>query len=126
MPVSVYWLDANVYITAKRTTYRFNTFPVFWSFLSAQLEAGAIRSPSFVYNELVHNEGPEDDLTRWAQIRRNRGLCVSPSAEVQTVYGRIADYVDGNPQYPQPQVAKFLSGADAWLIAHAMADGERP
>ena len=121
MPDSVYWLDANVYITAKHTSYRFNTFPVFWSFLSERLEAGAIRSPKLVYQEIVNNE--EDVLSNWAKTRRSNGLCVSPSSQVQEAFRRIADYLQSNVRYPQPQVAQFLSGADPWLIAHAIVEG---
>ena len=124
MPFPPYWLDASVYITAKQTSYRFSTWPIFWSFLSQQLESGIIRSPKLVYQELVANVDQQDDLARWAKVRRGNGLRVSPSRQVQEAYGRIGDYLQQNPQrYPQPQVAEFLRGADAWLIAHAMADG---
>lgn len=123
MAARVYWLDTSVYITAKQGPYRFNVFGVFWAFLSEQLDAGTIRSPKLVYQEIVSNEQSHDDLAIWAKSRRGNGLCVSPSAKVQDALRKIGDYVASKPRYPQPQKARFLSGADPWLIAHALVDG---
>ena len=92
---------------------------MFWAFLDEKLEEGRIRSPRAVYQEIARNEEPDDDLARWFKNRRQRGLCVSPTKDVQEEFKKIANFVMGS--YEQPQVAEFLKGADPWLIAHAVA-----
>ena len=120
MADATYWVDASVYITAKQGPYRFKVWGVFWAFLGKQIEAGRIRSPKMVYQEIVRNEEPDDELSIWVKNRRSNGLCVAPSQLVQEAFRKIADYVQSNPRYPQPQIARFLSGADPWLIAQAI------
>jgi hypothetical protein len=121
--INLYTSDSDGLITAKQATYRFNLFPVFWTFLSKKLADGVVRFLKLVYEELVTNVMKEDELARWAKARRRNGLCVSASKKVQEACTKVADYVKNNPRYGQPAQAKFLGGADPWLIAHAIAEG---
>jgi hypothetical protein len=52
------------------------------------------------------------------KTRRQTGLFVEPNPDVQKLMQKVADYVVGN--YEQQHAAEFLSGADPWLIAHAI------
>lgn len=113
-----YWLDSNVFIQAKNGPYKFKTFGVFWAFLHEQINAGTIRCPKMVYQEIVTNEEPGDDLAKWIKTRRQSGLFVEPDSDVQKAMQKVADYVMEN--YEQQHAAEFLSGADPWLIAHAI------
>jgi Domain of unknown function (DUF4411) len=113
-----HWLDSNVFIQAKNGPYKFKTFGVFWAFLDEHINAGAIRCPKMVYQEIVTNEEPGDDLAKWMKTRRQSGLFVEPNPDVQKLMQKVADYVVGN--YEQHHAAEFLSGADPWLIAHAL------
>ena len=117
----IHWLDSNVYIQAKHGPYRFKVFPRFWAFLDEQFTAGTIRSPKMVYDEIVSNEEPHDDLALWLKTRRQNGVCVPSSQSVQVQFRKIADHVMAN--YGEAQVAEFLGGADPWLIAHALDTG---
>ncbi len=81
--VPIYWLDTNVFIQAKNGPYKFKVFGVFWAFLHEQIEAGTIRCPKMVYQEIVNNEEPRDDLANWIKTRRQSGLFVDPNADVQ-------------------------------------------
>jgi hypothetical protein len=50
-------------------------------------------------------------------------LFVTPDAAVQATYSGIANYIQAHRDYSGGQVARFLAGADGWVIAHAQADG---
>jgi Domain of unknown function (DUF4411) len=71
-----------------------------------------------VYQEIVNNEEPLDDLATWIKARRQSGLFVEANVDVQRVMNTVADYV--MKQYEQQHAGHFLSGADPWLIAHAL------
>jgi hypothetical protein len=118
MPTQTHWLDANVFIEAKNGAYGFDICPGFWSFLDSQVALGAIRSPKMVYHELTDSDGHRDELARWIMGRREVGLCVAPTQEVQEAYRRVVDYVCANNA--QPFFVEFLRGADGWLVAHAL------
>ena len=53
------------------------------------------------------------------------GCGCPPNESVQHAYSAIADYVAQHQPYAPEHVATFLSKADAWIIAHAMAGGGR-
>jgi hypothetical protein len=116
--VPIYWLDTNVFIQAKNGPYKFKVFGVFWAFLHEQIDAGTIRCPKMVYQEIVKNEEERDDLANWIKTRRQSGLFVDSDPDVQRVMNRVADHVIEN--YAQQHAGHFLSGADPWLIAHAI------
>src|SRR2546429_8670541 len=94
--VPIYWLDTNVFIQAKNGPYKFKVFGVFWAFLHEQIEAGTIRCPKMVYQEIVNNEEPRDNLANWIKTRRQSGLFVDPNADVQNAMTTVADHVIGN------------------------------
>jgi len=114
-----YWLDADSYIQSKNGPYPFEMVPQFWSFLSEKLDEGAIRSSKLVHDEL---KDYKDWLANWVRQRKSRGLCVSPDSDVQTCLGIVAAHCIS--RWGQPKAYPFLSGGDAWTIAHAMADGD--
>jgi Domain of unknown function (DUF4411) len=53
-----------------------------------------------------------------AKARRQSGLFVDANPDVQKVMNTVADY--GMEKYEQQYAGHFLSGADPWLIAHAI------
>jgi hypothetical protein len=90
----------------------------FWGFLSEKLDEGRIKSSIMVYKELT--EGT-DYLSQWCKSRRKNGLALKPSKAVQACMTIIAQHVVN--KYGSRLAAPFLNGGDAWIIAHAMADG---
>jgi hypothetical protein len=69
MERSVYVLDANVFIEAKRRYYAFDIAPKFWDSLIQHADNGEIESIDKVKKELEKGKGKngeEDDLARWA------------------------------------------------------------
>ena len=116
-----FWMDANSFITPHRTAYRFDMVPQFWDFLKQKAEEGVIASPDFVLGELCGSDPKKEDaLEKWAKPLK--GIMFLDADEfVQASYKQIADYVNGN--YKPQWIAKFLDGADPWVIAYAKAHG---
>jgi len=113
--VPVYWLDTNVFVSAKNSYYPFARVPKFWALLSSKITDGNICCPKFVYDELLAGK---DDLSEWVKLRRDKGLCVRPTKEIQGQFNIIADHVFS--KYPRYKAEEFLTGADAWVIAYAL------
>src|SRR6266498_4090850 len=90
-PVVEYWLDSNVFITAKNGPYGFDIAPGFWTFLDQKVVKHAIGSSSIIYDELVMDSN--DDLATWVRQRKDSGLFIAPDAVVQGTFGTIADHV---------------------------------
>lgn len=71
-----------------------------------------------VYQEILTNEDSLDDLAKWIKSRRQSGLFVDADRDVQKAMTTVSDHV--LKTYEQHHAAHFLSGADPWLIAHAL------
>jgi Domain of unknown function (DUF4411) len=111
----IYWIDAVVLIQSSNTFHPFDRVPKFWSFISQQLDAGVIKAPKIVWQEVADGN---DWLAQWVQQRREKGLCVAASKSVQAYLGPISAHVVG--KYKPHQANEFLKGGDPWVIAHAM------
>ena len=112
-----FWLDADVYIQAKNGPYKFERLPQFWSFLAEQFDAGNIKSPKRVYDEITEGS---DLLASWARRQRQR-MCAKADKSVQACFRQITNHV--YTKYKPHQASEFLRGGDGWVIAHAMATG---
>jgi hypothetical protein len=117
-----YWLDTDVYLQAANGVLAFDLAPDFWQLLESKANEEIIGSPRHVYIELVEISGRDDEIAKWAKAQREAGkLFVDPDQTVLDRYTVIADYVNGTCD--QSEGDKFLNGADAWVIAHAIAGG---
>ncbi len=113
----LYCIDTNVLIEAKNGPYAFDIVPGFWEWLDEMVKSGRLYSTETVYDELTDGN---DELAEWVKERRNRGFFISHSEEVQKKFPQIADYIYST--YEPPHAESFLSGADPWVIAQALAD----
>lgn len=116
-----YWLDASVLIEAHRRSYPFGVAVSFWAWLAKQVEGGIVVCPRSVYQEIAEQENHQDEVARWVQNRRDKGLCVMPSQNVTKNVDTILQYVF--TKYAPEQAFIFPKGGDVWVIAHAMDDG---
>src|SRR5438128_12275624 len=112
--VPIYWLDTNVFIQAKNGPYKFKVFGVFWAFLHEQIEAGTIRCPKMVYQEIVNNEEPRDNLANWLKTRRQSGLFADANAIEQNGMTPVADHA--TRKYESQHGGPLVSDADQWPI----------
>lgn len=113
-----FWLDADTLIQSKNGPYGFDIAPGFWAFLDEKASEGLMATSTMVYDELV--EHSDDELAAWARQRQRSGLFVEPDQIVQEHARKVIDYVQS--AYEASQAAKFLKGADPWIIGHAMGD----
>ena len=97
--------------------------PGFWAALDAENLAGRVFSVEEVYQELnrhIGNDPSLGPLIQWIQQRR-ASLFIQPGAAESAAMGRVSDFASAT--YSPAHCRNFLSGADPWLIAAAMARG---
>jgi hypothetical protein len=115
-----YLLDANVFIEAKNRHYSFDFCPAFWSWLEREHASRKVFSIPKVAEELARGA---DDLARWAaELSPGFFLSTGPAELIQ--FAKVANWVSSSGRDPGA-IARFLSGADAYLVAHALATGWR-
>lgn len=113
--MTVYLLDADIFIQAKNEHYGFDICPGFWEWLVKKNQAGTVRSIESVADEL--REG-DDDLAGWARARGD-DFFWKPDDAVTEKLRAISDWAYEN--YESAAAEEFLKGADCWLVAHACA-----
>ena len=114
--MTIYLLDANVFIQAKNLHYGLDFCPAFWDWLVAQNREGRVASIEKVADEL---HAGEDDLADWAEARGD-GFFLRPDNVVVPALRTVSGWASGNGYQPAA-VATFLQVADYWLVAHALA-----
>lgn len=115
-----YLFDANVFIEASNRYYAFDICPGFWDWMDhvAKVDAGSIVP---VCDELRKGS---DKLAAWANSRRTEAWFLKiDDAATQKSMAAIA--LVSSSQYRPEAQAKFLSGADPWLIAKAQTIGAK-
>jgi len=112
-------VDSDVFITAKNLYYSFDLCPGFWKSLLHHHRRGRVFSVDRVRSELLAGHRTED-LVRWVRARVPSGFFLPVNtADVVRTYTNIMVWVQRHPQYFDVAKAKFASGADGWLVAHA-------
>ena len=119
MDSKTYIVDANVLIEAANSYYSFDSVPGFWAWLTEECLNESIQSASMVSEEV---ESPPE-LVEWLEERETEGFLIDVSdPEIQAEYQRLAAWVIDQDFGPE-HVAKFLDGADLWIIAAAKVTG---
>jgi hypothetical protein len=111
-----YLLDANVFIEAKNRYYGFDLCPGFWTWIDAANAAGIVISIERVRAELI---GGGDDLDVWASARAGE-FFLAPDAAMIPSLGVVSAWANA-AGYEGAAVTSFLTGADFYLVAHALA-----
>ena len=114
--MTLYLLDANVFIEAKRRHYGFDFCPAFWDWLVEQNRDGKVASVVKVAEELYKGE---DELKDWAK-ERGSGFFLKPDATVMSALPIVSNWASSQ-NYRPSAVSTFLQGADYWLVIHALA-----
>lgn len=110
-----YLVDANTMIEAANVYYTFKRVPGFWDWLAEQITGGVVGSASLVKDEI---EFPKE-LVEWVEEQEAKGFFIDVSSpEIQIQFRKIAAWVMAQNFKPEHQ-AKFLNGADPWIIAAA-------
>lgn len=114
--MTIYLLDANVFIQAKNLHYGLDFCPAFWDWLAEQNQAGKVLSIEKVGAEL---QAGDDDLSDWAATRGEL-FFVPPDNAVLPALSKVSAWAS-QQSYQTAAVSTFLQVADYWLVAHALA-----
>ena len=121
---SLYLLDANTLIDAKRDYYPISRVPEFWEWLIYQGQQGKIKIPIEVYEEFSDTkdkDGEMDELADWAaQLEVKKALLFEEQAEPDLVARITYGGYIANPT--DDELEKI--GRDPFLISYALRDIE--
>lgn len=120
MSPEVYALDANVFIEASRRYYAFDLVPAFWQCLARFAAKRRIVSVDRVRSEL---EKGHDELWVWIRDNLHDTFASTDDVDVIQTYKRIMGWAQAQNQFTDAAKAEFAAGADAWLVAYAVAKG---
>ena len=115
----IYLIDANVLIRANQDYYALERVPQFWQWLEHETQAGRIKMPFEIHNEIAVSRGVLRDWICAQDVRAALILDEEVDAELLDMvltqgYGEDLSEVD---------VEKI--GNDAFLIAYALAEPDR-
>jgi hypothetical protein len=115
----LYLIDANVLITANNLYYPIDTVPEFWAWLAHWCEAGRIKMPLEIFEEVKEGgKNEEDRLFSWLQDDPNRkALLLEEEADAELV--RHVLYQGYAPDLTDDEIEQI--GRDPFLIAYALA-----
>ena len=117
----VYLVDANVLIEAKNRYYSFSLCPGFWDAVVWHAGSGSVRSVDVVKKELAAGT---DDLAEWVRnTAPGDAFCSTNDADAVAWYGRVMNWVLGEPRFTPAAEDEFAQAADPWLVACAGAYG---
>ena len=120
MDVTIYLLDANVFIEAARRYYAFDLAPKFWESLVLKAEDGQIQSIDRVKQEL---ERGKDELATWVTDQFSDAFASTDEEDVIEFYSEVMSWVQAQDQFSDAAKADFATGADGWLVAYAKSTG---
>ena len=111
-----YLLDTNVFIQAWNIDYRQDCYPQFWDWLIQMNEEGKIYSIKEVLNEMRMKD---NGLAEWAG-KLNDKFFIEMNSDVESKLKDIDEWIN-KQNYKGAAVDNFKSGADIFLIAHALS-----
>lgn len=115
----LYVIDANVMIEAAKTYYAFDRVPGFWGWLDERIADGVVKTASLVADEIDY----PDALVEWLKARDPAAIFIDVSEPaIQQNFSEIATWTVTSPFGPE-HIAKFMAGADPWLVASASVLG---
>jgi hypothetical protein len=110
-----YVIDANVMIEAAKSYYAFDRVPGFWTWMDGRIAGGVVKTASLVAEEIDYPEA----LVEWLKAKDPELTFIDVShPDIQQKFSEIATWTVTSPFGPE-HIAKFLAGADPWLVAAA-------
>jgi Domain of unknown function (DUF4411) len=115
----LYLLDANVLIQAHEDYYPMDRVPQFWDWLLSNAENGLIKMPVEIHGEIAIADGL---LATWISAEATKKVLLLDEEVDQDTVAKVlaegygADLTDNDLE---------KIGNDAFLIAYALANGER-
>jgi hypothetical protein len=113
-----YLLDANVFMSASNLHYGMDFCPAFWEWLIESNDAGRVFSIEKVEGEI---QAGGDELSDWA-AQRGPAFFLKPDGAVLPALAMVSNW-STSQHYEPAAINTFLSVADYYLVAHALAHG---
>jgi Domain of unknown function (DUF4411) len=113
----MYLIDSNIFIEAKNRYYAFDIAPGFWEWLEQAHADGLICSIEEVRDELTVGT---DELAEWANAHGDFFLPMDDAAAGQ--FPQLTAWANSQ-SFTDAAVSTFLSEADYFLVAYALAHG---
>jgi hypothetical protein len=118
----LYLLDANVLITANSLYYPLDQVPEFWSWIQHQSEAGQIKIPLEIMEEIQAGSKNKDPLLDWINDKqRQAALLLNETIDPELVRRVVSDGYAKN--LTDEEVEKL--GRDPFLLAYGLAHHDR-
>lgn len=111
----IYLVDSGVFITAKNLYYQMNRVPEFWDWLEFQSEAGKIKVPTEIYEEIVSGK---DDLAEWARGRKENLIIDEDVSDINTVINQGYGFTNGEID----EATLEQMGKDPFIILYGLHD----
>jgi hypothetical protein len=111
-----YLLDANVFMAANNLHYGLDFCPAFWEWLTHQGNTGNVLSIDKVADEI---EAGQDDVSVWAKEQGHMLFKRMPPTLAEQ-FTQVSTWITAQ-QYTPAAVNTFLTAADYYLIAYALA-----
>ena len=115
----MYLLDANVFIEAKNTYYRFDTFPGFWNWLDAEQAKGHLGSIQPIRDELLKGN---DELADWIKARKDSGWFL-PVDDIETQLAVLTTYCGTDALCLKAVSDAFVAAGTQRAYTDGAADG---
>lgn len=110
----LYLLDANVLIDASRDYYAFNRVPEFWDWLLYMGDAGMIKIPQEMYEEIISGTG---ELPEW--LKENREQLLLQESVRESLVAMVCEHAYASDPTDE-EVLRM--GRDPFLVAYALVD----
>lgn len=112
----LYLLDSNVLIDANRDYYPIERVPEFWEWLKAMGEAGQVKLPEEMFEEIVLPRPRDpDSLVEWLRVNRNAMILDEEAAQ-----DLVVEVIDQGYASDLTDVDIEKVGRDPFLIAYAL------
>jgi hypothetical protein len=118
----LYLFDANVLIIASNTYYPIDQVPEFWDWLQHQGNAGRIKMPLEIMEEILAGNKDDDPLLGWIKDAANKKALLLDEAVDQTMVNSVVE--DGYGRDLTDDEIEEI-GRDPFLVAYAKASSDR-
>lgn len=114
----LYLLDANVLITANSSYYGIDQVPEFWAWIHHHANAGSIKIPQEIMEEIKAGRKEDDLLLDWIRTPEiEAALLLDEEADISLVQQVVSSGYA--PDLRDDEIEKI--GRDPFLIAYALA-----
>jgi len=115
-----YLIDSNCFIQPKNDYYGFDFCPGYWDWLDQQNKLGVVYSIENVASELRRGN---DELAEWSKQKDASFFLPTDNPTLSSMTQVVTWVNSANAGFRSEAIPIFMSGADPFLVAYALAHG---